>query len=122
MGDCVSHQIVVVDDEHDILTVVAEVLRFDGYAPITFANSQGALEYLLTNRPELIITDLLMPGVSGQELVAQVRKRYGNVPPIIVMSASVNFTTAAMLPVQAFVGKPFDLDDISSAVQRCLEP
>lgn len=115
-----GRQIVIVDDEADILTILAEVLRGEGYDPVLFVNPVRALEYCLATSPELVITDLLMPVMSGEELVRRLRERYGDTLPIVVMSASVNMTAVAPLPIQAFVSKPFDLDDLSRLVERLL--
>lgn len=116
-----SRQIVVVDDESDILAIVSEVLLSDGYTPRTFVSSTQALTYILATPPALVITDLLMPILSGQELVKRARERYGNMLPIVVMSASVNLASVATLPIQAFLSKPFDLDEISELMQQLLE-
>lgn len=115
-----GRQILVVDDEADILTILTEVLRGEGYDPVSFVNPARALEYCLATPPALIITDLLMPVMSGQVLVLRLRERYGDTLPIVVMSASVNMAAVAPLPIQAFVSKPFDLDDLSHLVERLL--
>jgi CheY-like chemotaxis protein len=59
-----------------------------------------------------------MPGMSGEELVARVREHYGPDLPIAVMSASVATTSAAALPIQAYLSKPFELDDFMEVVAR----
>ena len=115
-----GRQILVVDDEADILTILSEILRGEGYDPVSFVNPVRALEHCLATRPALVITDLLMPVMSGQELVLRLRERYGDMLPIVVMSASVNMAAVASLPIQAFASKPFDLDDLSRLVERLL--
>lgn len=117
-----GRHILIVDDEADILDILTEALRGEGYDPISFASPARALEYCRATPPELVITDLLMPVMSGQELVLQLRERYGGDLPIVVMSASVNMAAVAPLPIQAFLSKPFDLDDLSALLQRLLVP
>ena len=117
-----GRQILIVDDEADILNILSEALRGEGYDPIPFVAPMRALEHCLATPPDLVITDLLMPGMSGQELVLRLRERFGGDLPIIVMSASVNMAAVAPLPIQAFLSKPFDLDDLSDLLKRLLAP
>lgn len=115
-----SRSVVVVDDENDILHILAEVLQSDGYEPITFWDAASAYKHIMLQRPALVITDLLMPGMNGQELVTRVREECGSELPIIVMSASVNLSAVTGLPVQAFLSKPFDLDELLKLVEKLL--
>lgn len=116
MGD----QIVVVDDEADILVMLSEVLRSEGYEAIAFVNPARALEHCLAVPPALVITDLVMPVISGQELIWRLRQHYGPTLSIMVMSASVNMAAVTSLPIQAFVSKPFDLDDLLDRMRHLL--
>lgn len=112
--------VVIVDDENDILRILAEILQADGYKPVTFWNAASAYEYIAQQRPELVVTDLLMPGMNGQELVTLIREHCDPELPIIVMSASVNMAAMSELPIQAFLSKPFDLDDFLELVEKLL--
>lgn len=113
-------RIVVVDDDSDILSILADVLETEGYEPATFTSAASALDYMTQTRPLLLVTDLLMPVMNGQELIARVRSLYGDTLPIVVMSASVNLGAVVGLPIQAFLSKPFDLDELIDVVARCL--
>lgn len=113
-----SSSIMLVDDDPDILNLLADLLRAEGYSPRTYAQPTQALDSLLSDRPALLVTDLLMPGMSGEELVARVREHYGADLPIAVMSASVATSSAAALPIQAYLSKPFELDDFMDVVAR----
>ena len=113
--------IILVDDDNDILTLLAEALRGEGYQPRTYTNPTQALDSLLSDQPALLVTDLLMPGMSGEELVAHVRERIGAELPIIVMSASVTLSATAAMPIQAYLSKPFELDEFIDTVARLIE-
>lgn len=113
--------VVVVDDENDILRILGEILQAEGYEPVTFWNAVSAYEHIAHERPALVVTDLLMPGMNGQELVARIREQYGPDLPIVVMSASVNMSAISGLPIQAFLSKPFDLDDFLELVEKLLK-
>lgn len=113
-------QIVVVDDEHHILGILSEVLGSEGLDAVTFVDAYSALTYMLAHPPALVITDLLMPALDGREFIRLLREQHGPDVPVVVMSASVNSKAVASLPVQAFVAKPFDLDDVVRVVARLL--
>ncbi len=112
-------RIVVVDDEADIVDILAEALRADGYFAETFTHPVRACEYILASPPALVVTDLYMPYLSGAELVIQVRAVFSSLP-IIIMSASANILGLALVPAQGFLGKPFDLDELSELVAKLL--
>lgn len=113
-------QIVLVDDERDILSILSDVLKTEGYEPAAFTSALVALDYMARSRPLLLLTDLLMPVMNGQELIGHVRALYGDALPIIVMSASVNQEAVEGLSIQAFLSKPFDLDELTAVIARCI--
>lgn len=115
-----GQRIVLVDDEADILAVLSEALVGEGYEPVAFVHPAHALSYCLAEPPALVITDLLMPVLSGRELVGRLRDHFGATLPIVVMSASVHLGAVAALPIQAFLSKPFDLDDVSDLLRSLL--
>jgi CheY-like chemotaxis protein len=114
-----GQRIVVVDDEADIVDILAEALRADGYVAETFTHPVRAFEHILASPPALVVTDLYMPDLSGAELVTRVRAAFGPLP-IIIMSASANIRGLALMPAQGFLGKPFDLDELSELVAKLL--
>lgn len=113
-------QIVVVDDDSDILSILSEFLAGEGYEPLSFVSGTRALDHLKQTRPALLITDLLMPGMSGQELIHSAREAHGDSLPIAVMSASANLGAVADLRIQAFLSKPFDLDELNEIIAHCI--
>jgi DNA-binding NtrC family response regulator len=115
-----SHSIFLVDDDNDILTLLAEALRAEGYQPHSFTSPARALASLLNDPPSLLVTDLLMPGMSGEELIEHVRERLGATLPIVVMSASATLSSKARSAIQAYFSKPFELDDFIDTIVRLL--
>lgn len=116
-----SESIILVDDDSDILTLLAEALRGEGYHPRSFTNPFHARESILAQPPDLLVTDILMPGMSGEELIASVRKRLGAQLPIVVMSASARLSATAALSIQAYLSKPFELDEFLDTIARLLQ-
>ncbi|HTR80311.1 MAG TPA: ATP-binding protein [Bacteroidota bacterium] len=68
-----SVKILVVDDEPDLLDITASYLELEGYTPITALNGLAALEILKSTIPDLIISDITMPGMSGFDLFTKIR-------------------------------------------------
>lgn len=112
--------VMVVDDESDILDILTQLLESEGFAVVAFGDSRAALEYARMQPPDLALVDLLMPNMDGRELIARVRADHTGDFPIIVMSASMNFDHVRDLPIQDYVSKPFDLDDVLVHVRRAL--
>lgn len=70
-----SHRILVVDDEADITALVAYHLAKAGYRVTTAGNGRDALESAREERPDLVVLDLMLPGVSGYDVLAELRRR-----------------------------------------------
>ena len=117
-----ARNVVVVDDDQDILHVVTEALRDDGFEVAAFADGDGALAYARDHVPAMVLTDLLIPPSGGQELVAQLRSLHGWRVPIVVMTALGDHTRLADVAMDAILAKPFELDELSSTVRRWATP
>jgi len=111
-----SHHIVIVDDDRDIVDILAEAFDGEGFETITFQDGAAALEHILADPPALVLTDLVMPGLSGGLLVERLRAVYGPELPIVVMSASLHLSGFTSLDVQAFLSKPFDLNELLEVI------
>ena len=79
-------QILVVDDEPDILSVLVYHLSREGYQVTTAVNGPAALKAAAADRPDLIILDLMLPGMHGYEVLAKLRsdERLGSIPVILL--------------------------------------
>ncbi len=75
MSEPASHRILVVDDEPDITALVAYHLAKEGYRVTTAANGRDALRAAREERPDLVVLDLMLPGVSGYDVLAELRRR-----------------------------------------------
>lgn len=111
--------ILVVDDERDLLTAVAGVLADEGYEVLECGNGRDALELLRKRRPDLALVDVMMPFMSGPELVSEIKgdPRLDGLP-IVLMSAVEN--PDAKRSVKAFLKKPFALAKLVSLVHELL--
>ncbi len=113
----------IVDDDRSIRWVMEKALSREGIAFNSFSSAQEALEALSDASPEVLVSDIRMPGRSGLELLQAVKQRHPAVP-VIVMTAYSDLDSA----VAAFQGgayeylpKPFDVDQAVDLIRRALE-
>jgi len=110
----------LVDDDASIRWVLERALRNDGMAPRAFEAAEGALDALRRDTPDVLITDIRMPGASGLELLRRIRDARPALP-VIVMTAHSDLGSA----VSSYEGgafeylpKPFDIDEAVALVRR----
>ena len=113
----------VIDDDRSIRWVFEKALAREGIGHRTFENARQALERLAEETPQVVVTDIRMPGTSGLEFMKELRARLPSTP-VIVMTAYSDLESA----VQAFQGgafeylpKPFDVDHAVELVRRAIE-
>jgi diguanylate cyclase (GGDEF)-like protein len=117
-------EILIVDDEESVRKILFEVLTEDGHLVDTAENGEKALELLQRKSFSLVITDIKMPGISGMELLAMIKRRIPETQVIIITSHASLETTLEALRHGAYdyLFKPFeDLDLISAAARRAVE-
>jgi DNA-binding response OmpR family regulator len=108
--------ILVVDDERPICDVLAELLQDEGYDVSRAYDGLAALATAERHRPDLVLSDVMMPGLDGVSLVRRLHER-GLRPSVILMSAVYDDVD---LPRVCFVPKPFDVDDLLGTIERLL--
>lgn len=112
--------ILVVDDERDLLSAVSGVLQDEGYEVIEASDGKQALEVLARQRPDMAIVDVMMPFVTGTELVAAVKANPKLASlPIVLMSAVDD--PDVKRGVAAFLKKPFPIKRLLTCVDDILK-
>ena len=113
----------IVDDDRSIRWVIEKALSREGIGFDSFSSAQDALDALSGGSPEVLVSDIRMPGLSGLELLNAVKQRHPAVP-VIVMTAYSDLDSA----VAAFQGgayeylpKPFDVDQAVELIRRALD-
>jgi CheY-like chemotaxis protein len=109
----VAHRVLIADDEPEILELLSEVLSDHGYEVCTASTGAGALEAVPSFRPDVIVVDVTMPGLSGPEVLDGLR-RSGSEVPVIAISGHPG---AAGEGFFAVIAKPFDFSTIVRTVQ-----
>ena len=110
----------IVDDDRSIRWVLEKALAREGIPHRTFGSVYEVLQALAVSRPQVLVSDIRMPGESGISLLNEVKERYPRIP-VIVMTAYSDLDSA----VQAFQGgafeylaKPFDVDHAVALIRR----
>jgi DNA-binding NtrC family response regulator len=116
-------RILIIDDERSILDTVQILLRGEGWEVTTSYNPREALEQLQDIAPDVVLTDIRMPGMNGLEVLASVRASDPEIP-VILMTAQASLQTA-MQAVNAgafyYLQKPFGNDDLVALCRRAVE-
>ncbi|HXR59096.1 MAG TPA: response regulator, partial [Burkholderiales bacterium] len=112
----------IVDDDRSIRWVFEKALSREGISYSSFASAREALDALAAGAPQVLVSDIRMPGQSGIELLQEVKQKHPAVP-VIVMTAYSDLESA----VAAFQGgayeylpKPFDVDQAVELIRRAL--
>jgi DNA-binding NtrC family response regulator len=114
--------VLVVEDEFLVRMMLSEELRDCGFLVIEAASADEALVILEASAPDLIISDVKMPGsIDGLGLLAVVRRSFATLP-VIIISAHLEAAHALGDGATRFVPKPFSLQTLSALVRRELDP
>jgi len=119
-----AYRILVVEDEQDLLDAVTFTLKRDGVRPIRCSNGEEALDLVETERPDLVLLDLMLPGMDGLEVCRRLRSSEKTAQvPIIMITAKAEETDAVIgLGVGAddYMRKPFGLKELVARVRTVL--
>jgi len=116
-GISMAH-ILVVDDDETVRTFAGRMLEFAGHTVSRATGGREALALLEIRKPDLILSDIKMPEIDGLDLFREVRLCYPELP-FIGMSGDFS-KIYADVPFDAFLSKPFGLDDLTRTVEEAL--
>ncbi|TBU88144.1 response regulator transcription factor [Phytopseudomonas dryadis] len=116
--------ILIVDDEYLIADILGYAMEDEGYMVVKASNGRKGLEVLDRERPELIITDFMMPVMDGLEFAKAIRARPMSADlPIILMSGAQGSVGRASPDLFAAVfDKPFDINQVVATVKALIGP
>lgn len=115
--------ILVVDDDGPILALMRNLLREFGFHAVTVTDGEMALDAAQRQRPSLVLLDRHMPGMSGDEVVRQLRALPGfdRLPILILSGEPLSREELATLGADGSVQKPFDIKVLIDNIRRHLE-
>ena len=119
-----NKQIVVVEDEIDILDLISLHLKKERFSVRGFLNGYSFMKYLETEKPSLLVLDLMLPDVDGFEICKQLRARpdYASIPIIIITARSTETDKVLGLGLGAddYMVKPFSPRELVARVKAVL--
>ena len=111
-----SH-VLVVDDDPDVLGLVALILRKAGHTVAEASGGRQALDRLERESPDLVLSDIRMPGMDGCALLRKVRAHDPQIP-FVAMSGHIDAQAAVAEAFDGFVRKPFSIPHLIEIVDR----
>jgi excisionase family DNA binding protein len=107
-GNVAGPLVLVVDDDARIREYVRVNLEMEGYLVREAAGAEEALQAIEDQAPELVLLDVVMPGVDGWQMLQRMQERYGSIP-VIMFSGQIDAAEdAEQRGARGFIGKPFD--------------
>ena len=115
-------RILVIDDNPDVVDILVTCLRSEGYGMLGALTSDEGLKLVSVSRPDLVLLDILMPGMNGIEVLKRIRS-INPTTKVIIVTGNADFRLAREaleLGAVAYVDKPFDLADLKRVVALAL--
>jgi DNA-binding response OmpR family regulator len=117
-----SKKIIVVDDERDIRETVKDILEDNNYEVETAENGKDLIRKISKNKFDLIILDVLMPGLTTKDIIAELKERKIRTPIIFLTVVRLADQTKESIPQMAdYIEKPFDNADLIKRIKRALK-
>ena len=117
-----KRKVLVVDDEENVVHLVASALRFDGFDAVTADNGQAALTSIADHAPDLVVLDVMMPGLDGHAVLQHLRAAGSTVPVIFLTARDTANDRINGLRAGAddYVVKPFSVEELLARVHAVL--
>lgn len=118
-----ANKVLIIEDERLMLKVIEFRLKKDGFDVRIAEDGKEGLNQISTWQPDIIVTDIMMPFISGLEIISTVRQQYKLDIPIIILSAvglEKTVIEAFGLGADDFITKPFSAEELSIRVRKNL--
>ena len=120
--------VLVVDDEQNIVNIIAFNLKKEGYEVLTAGDGEEAVEIVEKHQPDLILLDIMMPKMNGHQAAKAIRAMYADRPdaeeiPIIALSAnafSEDVQASLDAGMNGHVSKPLNMEEVTKVIERNL--
>jgi DNA-binding response OmpR family regulator len=114
-------RVLVVEDDPSIRETLGMVLEACEYQADLMDSGEKALEYLKGTWPDVMLLDLTLEGMTGEEVYEQIKERFGRVPPTVVLSAVQHAENRVRnLPGASFLGKPYTIEELSAVIEQAV--
>ena len=116
-------RILLVDDDRDLLKAAADWLEISGFSVSAFHRPEEAFQQVMREEPDVVVTDIRMPGIDGMTLLNSIVRQRGEVP-VILMTGHGDVTLAVKAMKQGaedFIEKPYDAEHLLSILDKAVE-
>jgi len=113
----------VVDDEPDVVDQVKELFEMRNYGVVTATSGEKALELIKKENPNIIILDIRMPGITGMDVLREVRKNYPKIR-VIMLTGVEDDTTRQMamgLGASGYLTKPYSYSELLDMSRKLIQ-
>ena len=113
-------KILLVDDDPSILEILRDLMTIFGHEYVTANDGLEAIEKLKKDSFHIVLTDMMMPGMDGMELLKYINRNYPSIKVIVVTGYDRTFTFTDVIRAGAsdFISKPFDTDELEAKIDR----
>jgi len=114
--------ILVVDDSAEIRNILGDILKSAGYQVLTAPNGRIGLTKIRQDQPDLALLDIQMPGLTGIEILGELKKQEDRIPVIVITSHGSEqvILQSFRLGAKDFIEKPFNPEDVFDAIDKAL--
>ena len=125
MAKNVFHKVLIIEDQQDMQSVLKRFLEERSYQVTTADNAEIGLELFDENQPDIILMDLMLPGMSGLEATKIIRQNHSDkaYTPIIMLTAKTNtddIVTGLEIGADDYVVKPFNFEELAARINSAL--
>ena len=110
--------LLIVDDQPGIRLLLFEVFQREGYTAHLAANGVAALELIEKTKPDCVLLDMEMDGMSGTEVLKKMKEKWPEIPVIMMTANELDPTDEIMKDIDHYFMKPFDIYKVCEAVNE----
>ena len=116
--------VLIIEDEEDAADMFAEMMRVSGYRVLKTSSSTPALTLMATEKPDVVILDIMMPEISGLDILRQMRQDPGlaKIPVVVVSAKSLpaDIKIGMEAGASTYLTKPVGFTEVKDAIERAL--
>ena len=116
--------VMIIEDEEDAAELFAEMMRVSGYRVVKTSKSAPAIEMMTAEKPDVVLLDIMMPEISGLDILRQMRRdpALANIPVVVVTAKGMpaDIKNGMEAGASTYLTKPVGFLDLKEAVERAL--
>ena len=116
-------KVLIVDDEEEFVTTLAERLQLRGIQTLTATDGESALSLIETTHPQVVVLDVMMPGMGGLEVLKQIKSQNAQIPVILLTGYGSTKQGIEGMNLGAFdyLMKPINIDELIDKMQEAVK-